>query len=111
MLQKVISLALEVENATRWASWGNMMSKYSVIRTEFITASEEEDATIQLNSTIGFKRKAEKVTGCFQDINCFTYSLQTQMYNLCSSQQDLDALLAECQSGHTNQESDWYQKN
>ena len=86
------------------------MSKYARIQSDLITASEEDDATFPVNTTLEFKREAEKVICCFCNIKFLAYSLQTRMYKLCSCRQDLDALLAECQSGHTNPESDWYQR-
>ena len=108
VLRKMTRLAPEVGNTTRWTSWGNMMDKFQRMRTDLIAASEEEDGTVQLNTSAVFKRKAEKITGCFRDINVVAYSMQTRMYKLSQCRQDLDALLSEVGQGHSNAESNWY---
>ena len=65
-------------------------------------AHEEDDTSFPMNKTAAFKKKAEKVTGCFGDINVVAATLQTCLYKLKITQADLDALLVESENSHTN---------
>ena len=110
VLRKLTRLTPEVGNKTRWTSWGTMMEKYLRIRQQLITAAVDDDTNLDVDTSAAFKRKAEKILAVFQDINMVALSLQTRSYTLASCRRDLDELLTECSEGHTNQDSNWYQR-
>ena len=87
-----------------------MMGKYHRIRADLVKALEEDDTSFPMNKTAVFKKKAEKVTGCFGNINVVATSLQTRLYKLKNTRADLDALLAKSENGHTNENNCWYQR-
>ena len=108
VVRKLCNLCPEVGNETRWTGWGRMMGKYQRMRSHLIEAHNEEDTKFTMNKTVGFKKKVEKVNGCFVDVNVVTVSLQTRLHKLKSVRADLDALLAESAGGHGNENSCWY---
>ena len=110
VIRKTTNLCPEVGNDTRWLGHGRMMGKYNRMRTDLIKAHDDEDTSFPMNKTAAFKRKAEKVTGCFTDINVVAATLQTRMYKLKSTRADLDALLAESKNGHTNENNSWFER-
>ena len=110
VLRKMTRLAPEVGNATRWTSWGQMMHKYLRIRSDLISAADDNDASITVNRTTGFKKRAEKISGLFEDINMVAWSMQTRLQKLSVIRNDLNELLEECEAGHNNPDSDWYQR-
>ena len=110
ILRKTCNLTPEVRNKTRWTGWGRMMGKYNRMRGDLLTAHDDEASNFTMNKSAQFKKKAEKVNGTFRDINVVAVTLQTRMYKLKSVRQDLDALLAESENGHTDKNSCWYQR-
>ena len=110
VLRKMTRLAPEVGNATRWTSWGRMMHKYLRIRSDLISAADDNDASIVVNRTAIFKKRAEKISGLFEDVNMVALSMQTRLQKLSVVRNDLIELLEECKAGHNNPDSDWYQR-
>ena len=110
ILCKTCRLIPEVRNKTRWTGWGRMMVKYNQMRGDMLTVHDDEDSNFTMNKSAQFKRKAEKVYGTFRDITVVAVCLQTRMYQLKCVRQDLDALLAESENGHGNENSCWHQR-
>ena len=77
ILRKTCNLTPEVRNKTRWTGWGRMMGKYNRMRGDMLTAHDSEESNFQMNKSVQFKRKAEKVNGTFRDINVVAVTLQT----------------------------------
>ena len=110
VVRKLCNLCPEVGNETRWTGWGRMMGKYQRMRPNLIEAHDDEDTKFTMNKTAAFKKKAEKVNGCFVDVNVVMISLQIHFYKLKEVRADLDALLAESAGGHGNENSCWYKR-
>ena len=110
VVRKTCKLCPEVGNDTRWLGHGRMMGKYNRMRPDLMKAHDDDDTNFPMNKTAAFKRKAEKLTGCFTDINVVAATLQTRMYPLKSTRADLDALLAESENGHTQENNCWYER-
>ena len=79
VLRKMTRLAPEIGNATRWTSWGRMMHKYLRIRSDLISAADDNDASITVNRTANFKKRAKKISGLFEDVNMVALSMQTRL--------------------------------
>ena len=110
ILCKTCNLTPKVRNKTRWTGWGRMMGKYNRMRGDLLTVHDNEESNFQMNKLVSFEKKAEKVNETFRDINGVAMSLQTRMYKLKCVRSDLDAFLAESESGHTDKNSYWYQQ-
>ena len=110
VLRKLTKLCPEVGNATRWTGHGNMMQKYQKTRSDLITAHDADDTNFPMNKSTQFKRTAEKCSGCFRDANIVAISMQTHLYKLKLCCADLDALILECNEGHTNPNSCWHNR-
>ena len=76
VLKKLTRLAPEVGNTTRWTSCRRMIHNYGHIRSDLIAASQEDDASIHINTSVVFKKRSEKISGLFQDIKVVAWSLQ-----------------------------------
>ena len=108
VLRKITKLRPEIGNATRWTGHGRMMRKYQSTRSDLMTAHDADDTNFPMNKSTQFKKKAESVSGCFQDTNVVAFSMQHQLYKLRSCRADLDALMNECNVGHNDNRSCWY---
>ena len=107
VLRSITRLHPEVGNATRWTSWGSMMMKFMKIRDSLIECATVDGTTIEVDESVVFRRRCEKVTAIFQDINMVAISMQTRLYKLCSCRNDLDALIQECADGNDDRGSGW----
>ena len=108
VLRSITRLHPEVGNATRWTSWGSMMMKFMKIRDSLIECATVDGTTIEVDESVVFRRRCEKVTAIFQDINMVAISMQTRLYKLCSCRNDLDALIQECADGNDDRGSGWW---
>ena len=110
VLRKLTKLCPEVGNDTRWTGHGRMMRKYQRTRSDLVVAHDADETNFPMNKSTAFKRSADKVSGCFQDTNVVAVSMQTHLYKLKQCRGDLDALLSECNAGHVDSNSVWYNR-
>ena len=69
------------------------MKKFIEIREELIKTADDENTSLEVNSSIGFLNKVKKHQKALARIQIATKELQTQFHSLSSCRADLDLLL------------------
>lgn len=77
---------------TKCSSKYEMISRFNVIRTEICAAADDDNASIRLNTTEGFKFQAQQLEGMLKYFNIATLQLKKRVASLAQCRVFLDAL-------------------
>ena len=84
LLMNLTDLLPIMHNETRWSSAYHMLRRFTLIRDNLSSASEDENSDISINTSELFKSKAEKYSNVFGEINHVTKRPKYPGYTLAS---------------------------
>ena len=93
VLRNLSTLKPIMYNKTRWSGKHDVLKRFIEIREDLIKTADDENTSLEVNSSIGFLNKVKKHQKTLARIQIATKELQTQFHSLSSCRADLDLLL------------------
>ena len=94
---------------TRWSGKHDVLKRFIRIREDLIKTADDENTTLEVNSTMGFLNKVKRHQKALARVQIETKEMQTQFHSLSSCRADLDLLLEDINSHKTEVGHDLYQ--
>ena len=109
VLRNLSTLKPIMYNKTRWSGKHDVLKRFIKIREDLIKAADDENTTLEVNSTMGFLNKVKRHQKALARIQIATKEMQTQFHSLSSCRADLDLLLEDINLYKTEVGHDLYQ--
>ena len=93
VLRNLSTLKPIMYNKTRWSGKYDVLKRFIKIREDLIKAADDENTTLEVNSTMGFLNKVKRHQKALARIQIATKEMQTQFHSLLSCRADLDLLV------------------
>ena len=109
VLRNLCTLKPILYNKTRWSGKNDTLLRFIKIRLSLVDAANDENTSIDINTTNGFLNKVKKHQKHLQIIQLRTKEMQTQYHTLSDCRADLDLLIQDINEFRTTQDHDLYQ--
>ena len=87
VLRNLSTLKPIMYNKTRWSGKHDVLKRFIKNREDLIKAADDENTTLEVNSTMGFLNKVKRHQKALARIQIATQEMQTQFHSLSSGTQ------------------------
>ena len=109
VLRNLSTLKPIVYNKTRWSGKHNVLKMFIKIREDLIKTADDENTTLDVNSTMGFLNKVKQHQKALARVHIATKETQTQFHSLSICRAYLELLLEDINSHKTEVGHNLYQ--